>query len=105
MCAADSFQILDRCRFWVLVEFASLRLGCSEDDVSNGVDECYGHEVVPVHDGAPLDQVLGDECGDKGESEVGADQVQAQSGMHVVVGKEEVLLEEHGVKGIQNLEA
>ena len=49
------------------------------------------------------DQVLRNKCWDEGEGQVGTDQVEPDSVVHVVVGEEEVLLEEHGVESVQDL--
>ena len=49
------------------------------------------------------DQVLRDECWDEGEGQVGTHQVESDSVVHVVIGEEEVLLEEHGVESVQDL--
>ena len=49
------------------------------------------------------DQVLRDERWDEGEGQVGTDQVESDSVVHVVIGEEEVLLEEHGVESVQDL--
>ena len=64
----------------------------------------FVNAVMSVHHLLSLDEVLSDKGGDEGEGQVGAYQVEARSGVHVVVGEEEVLLEEHGVQGVQDLE-
>ena len=51
-----------------------------------------------------MNEVSGDQSGQKGEGVVGGDEGEAVAGVHGVVGEEEVLLEEHGVQGVQDLE-
>jgi hypothetical protein len=84
--------------------FATLRLGAAEDEVADGVHQTNGDQVVPGHSRSPVDEVLGDEGWQEGERVVGGDEGESVSGVHGVVREEVVLLEEHRVQSVDNLE-